>query len=240
MRTSTGASPPASTPRNAGLWIRMNGAACTTARLLADRADRKGFLLLGTALPINRGQSSAPGYQKTWEERMARDLRRYYNHPSVVIWTTNPELARPRAGSGPPLHRAEQARRRWRMEGLGGRRRTGRVRDQEDRPHPPGAQPRRELRRGHLQHQLLSEPHSLAGAGGMAQPVGGVGGHALHGRRVRHALEVHVHAQSLGNGCGHQRTADDRVLRDLPGAERPANSKPPLTARPSATSMAGE
>jgi len=58
--------------------------------LLAERADRKGFLLLGTALPINRGQWSTPGYQKTWEERMARDLRRYYNHPSVVIWTTNP------------------------------------------------------------------------------------------------------------------------------------------------------
>jgi len=58
--------------------------------LLADRADRKGFLLIGTALPINRGQWSTPGYQQTWEERMARDLRRYYNHPSVIIWTTNP------------------------------------------------------------------------------------------------------------------------------------------------------
>jgi len=58
--------------------------------LWADRADRKGFLLLGTALPIHQGEWNSKSYQTTWAAHMAQDLRHFYNHPSIVIWTTNP------------------------------------------------------------------------------------------------------------------------------------------------------
>ena len=58
--------------------------------LWADRADRKGFLLLGTALSLNQGQWSKPGYKERWARKLEQDLRRYRNHPSIVIWTTNP------------------------------------------------------------------------------------------------------------------------------------------------------
>lgn len=58
--------------------------------LWADRADRKGFLLIGTALPIDPGQWTRPGYQEAHQRKLERELRRYRNHPSIVIWTTNP------------------------------------------------------------------------------------------------------------------------------------------------------
>jgi beta-galactosidase len=58
--------------------------------LWADRADRKGFLLLGTAMNVNESQWRRPGYREQWQKKLAQDLRRYRNHPSIVIWTTNP------------------------------------------------------------------------------------------------------------------------------------------------------
>ena len=58
--------------------------------LWADRADRKGFLLFGTALPIDGGQWSKVAYREAHERKLERELRRYRNHPSIVVWTTNP------------------------------------------------------------------------------------------------------------------------------------------------------
>jgi beta-galactosidase len=58
--------------------------------LWADRADRKGFLLIGTALPIDPSQWTKAGYQETHGRKLERELCRYRNHPSIVIWTTNP------------------------------------------------------------------------------------------------------------------------------------------------------
>ncbi|MGD0091707.1 MAG: glycoside hydrolase family 2 TIM barrel-domain containing protein [Planctomycetota bacterium] len=58
--------------------------------LWAERADRKGFLLMGTALPIDPGQWQKAEYQESHGRKLERELRRYRNHPSIVIWTTNP------------------------------------------------------------------------------------------------------------------------------------------------------
>ena len=58
--------------------------------LWADRADRKGFLLMGAALPIDGGKWAKAEYQETHARKLERELRRYRNHPSIVIWTTNP------------------------------------------------------------------------------------------------------------------------------------------------------
>jgi beta-galactosidase len=56
----------------------------------AERADRKGFLLLGTALPINEGRWDKADYRELYRRKLDQDLRRYRNHPSIVIWSTNP------------------------------------------------------------------------------------------------------------------------------------------------------
>lgn len=58
--------------------------------LWADRADRKGFLLIGTALPINEGKWDNAQYRESYRQKLDQDLRRYRNHPSIVLWTTNP------------------------------------------------------------------------------------------------------------------------------------------------------
>jgi beta-galactosidase len=58
--------------------------------LWADRADRKGFLLLGTATNVQEGEWRRAAYQAVWQKKLEHDLRRYRNHPSIIIWTTNP------------------------------------------------------------------------------------------------------------------------------------------------------
>jgi len=58
--------------------------------LWADRADLKGFLLMGTALPINEGKWDKADYRESYRRKLDLDLRRYRNHPSIVLWTTNP------------------------------------------------------------------------------------------------------------------------------------------------------
>ncbi len=64
--------------------------------LWADRADRKGWLLAGNALSMNRymyrGRELAfedPARLAEYEKRMAWFLKRYRNHPSIVIWSTS-------------------------------------------------------------------------------------------------------------------------------------------------------
>jgi len=59
-------------------------------KLWADRADPKGFLLLGTAINLNQGQWRRSGYKELWQKKLEQELRRYRNHPSIIIWTTNP------------------------------------------------------------------------------------------------------------------------------------------------------
>ncbi len=65
--------------------------------LWAEAADRKGFLLAGNALSMNaylfgpggRYDWDRPGVKERWEQRMAAQLRRLRNHPSLVMWTTS-------------------------------------------------------------------------------------------------------------------------------------------------------
>ncbi len=61
------------------------------------RADKKGFLLMGVALPFIdylldkswKFQWDKPEVKIAYEKRMLIDLRRNRNHPSVVMWTTS-------------------------------------------------------------------------------------------------------------------------------------------------------
>lgn len=60
----------------------------------AQRADLKGFPLIAPALdfaPIasNKAWNSS---KTNWEQRMATDLRRYRNHPSILIWANSPNF----------------------------------------------------------------------------------------------------------------------------------------------------
>jgi len=63
---------------------------------MMNRADRKGFLLMGIALPfvnyiVDKNWSfqwNKPGVKESFEHRMKIALRRDRNHPSVVMWTT--------------------------------------------------------------------------------------------------------------------------------------------------------
>lgn len=60
------------------------------------RADKKGFLLMGVALPFANyimGDNwgfvwDKPGVKQAFEKRLLLSLRRDRNHPSVVIWAT--------------------------------------------------------------------------------------------------------------------------------------------------------
>lgn len=63
---------------------------------MMNRADEKGYLLMGAALPfynyiVDKNwnfQWNKPGVQAAFEKRMLIALRRDRNHPSVVMWTT--------------------------------------------------------------------------------------------------------------------------------------------------------
>ena len=63
--------------------------------LRADRADRKGWLLMGGLVRINefindrnhRLTWDQPGVRQRWENAMVADLKRMRNHPSIVMWS---------------------------------------------------------------------------------------------------------------------------------------------------------
>ena len=65
--------------------------------LWAENADRQGFLLTGDALSMNgsifgpnwRYTWDDPGVKERWEQRMAAQLRRLRDHPSIVMWGTS-------------------------------------------------------------------------------------------------------------------------------------------------------
>jgi len=60
--------------------------------LFADRADLKGFPIMAPALRMTHLAKSGDWKKgrKQWEQRMVRELRRYRNHPSILLWATNP------------------------------------------------------------------------------------------------------------------------------------------------------
>lgn len=59
--------------------------------LFAERADIKGFPLILTTLDTSQIASSKAwkNSRKRWEKRMAIDLRRYRNHPSILMWANS-------------------------------------------------------------------------------------------------------------------------------------------------------
>ncbi|OCR02716.1 beta-galactosidase [Oscillatoriales cyanobacterium USR001] len=64
--------------------------------LLAERADLKGFGLMAPALdatPLTwSGKWNKGNNQAVWEQRMLIELRRYRNHPSVLLWAASPNF----------------------------------------------------------------------------------------------------------------------------------------------------
>lgn len=60
----------------------------------AQRADLKGFPLIAPALDIAPIASNKTwnNSRQRWEQRMATDLRRYRNHPSILIWANSPNF----------------------------------------------------------------------------------------------------------------------------------------------------
>lgn len=61
---------------------------------IAQRADLKGFPLIAPALDIAPIASNKTwnNSRQRWEQRMATDLRRYRNHPSILIWANSPNF----------------------------------------------------------------------------------------------------------------------------------------------------
>lgn len=61
-----------------------------------ERADRKGFLVMGVALSMadqaalwKQPNWETPGVKREWQRGMRAEMERYRNHPSVVIWATS-------------------------------------------------------------------------------------------------------------------------------------------------------
>lgn len=63
--------------------------------LRADRADRKGWLLMGGLVRVNEFIAAPdyrltwedPGVRRRWEQAMLADMKRMRNHPSIVMWS---------------------------------------------------------------------------------------------------------------------------------------------------------
>lgn len=63
--------------------------------LFADRSDLKGFPLMVPVLDmtsIGSRQTWNSSARQRWERRMAKDLRRYRNHPSILLWASSPNF----------------------------------------------------------------------------------------------------------------------------------------------------
>lgn len=64
--------------------------------LFSERADLKGFPIMAPALDITgvawTGQWNNRQLIDRWKERMATEMRRYRNHPSVLMWATSPNF----------------------------------------------------------------------------------------------------------------------------------------------------
>jgi beta-galactosidase len=65
--------------------------------LFSERADLKGFPIMAPALDIgsiawNNGRPKHPQWKDRWKARMVTEMRRYRNHPSVLMWATTPNF----------------------------------------------------------------------------------------------------------------------------------------------------
>jgi len=64
--------------------------------LFAERADLKGFPIIAPALSMSHIGSPKQWRQqdkrKRWEQRMTTELRRYRNHPSILMWANSPNF----------------------------------------------------------------------------------------------------------------------------------------------------
>lgn len=64
--------------------------------LFAERADLKGFPIIAPALSMSHigppKQWRKPNQRKRWEQRMTTELRRYRNHPSILMWANSPNF----------------------------------------------------------------------------------------------------------------------------------------------------
>ena len=56
-----------------------------------DRADRKGWPVMGTALSMTQyiNTWAKDGVKSRWESRMLAELKRIRNHPSIAMWATS-------------------------------------------------------------------------------------------------------------------------------------------------------
>jgi beta-galactosidase len=68
----------------------------TVRPFICERADRKGLPVMAPALSaqeiVNKDSNewTKPEVRGEWERRMAAEMKRYRNHPSVLIWSTTP------------------------------------------------------------------------------------------------------------------------------------------------------
>ncbi|MFB8794868.1 MAG: beta-galactosidase [Microcoleus sp.] len=64
--------------------------------LFSERADLKGFPVMAPALDITNlawsGKWNNRPTRDRWKRRMATEMRRYRNHPSVLMWATSPNF----------------------------------------------------------------------------------------------------------------------------------------------------
>ncbi|MEG4334314.1 glycoside hydrolase family 2 TIM barrel-domain containing protein [Microcoleus sp. AT9_A2] len=64
--------------------------------LFSERADLKGFPIMAPALDISpiawNGKWKNPLWKNRWKDRMVIEMRRYRNHPSVLMWATSPNF----------------------------------------------------------------------------------------------------------------------------------------------------
>jgi beta-galactosidase len=64
--------------------------------LLCERADLKGFPVMAPTLNVTsiawNGKWKNPYFANQWKSRMATEMRRYRNHPSVLMWATSPNF----------------------------------------------------------------------------------------------------------------------------------------------------
>ena len=62
--------------------------------LFSERADLKGFPIMTPALDISpiawNGKWKSSYWRDRWKARMVTEMRRYRNHPSILMWATSP------------------------------------------------------------------------------------------------------------------------------------------------------
>lgn len=64
--------------------------------LFSERADLKGFPVMASALDISllasNGSWNNHQIRDRWKSRMTTEMRRYRNHPSILMWSTSPNF----------------------------------------------------------------------------------------------------------------------------------------------------